>query len=397
LQENDIRRAQLEAAAAALVTWIHARRRTWPDLPADYAPRSDARLNSAPPVTELAPIADAIRPPQPIAPPPPVAPVQTEVEAEAIQPPPTRRNWREMLAGVARVLALVIRAIGRVLRGLAGVLLGVARWFAATVSRRRRRSMRRARRSRRGLAYAAAAGILLLTGWLSQPYWSTITERIVPAEEQPQPAIEKPLATEGSGQLIVRSEPSGARVSVDGKPLGVTPLDINDLSLGRHTVLIEADQGSVRRTVSITADGPTLINESIYAGFLKVFAPFEVQITNGGRALRLDDQNQVMLPPGSYQLQLENAPLGYRETHRVDVSPGQTSTLSIVPPPSSLTVTANVPAVVSVDGEQVGVTPLMDHPIALGTRDIVVRSESGQEKRFTSRVTVAPFQLAVEF
>jgi hypothetical protein len=56
-----------------------------------------------------------------------------------------------------------------------------------------------------------------------------------------------------------------------------------------------------------------------------------------------------------------------------------------------------VPAVVSVDGEQVGVTPLTDHPIALGTRDILVRTESGQEKRFTPRVTVDPLQLAVEF
>ena len=98
---------------------------------------------------------------------------------------------------------------------------------------------------------------------------------------------------------MVRSDPSGARVSVDGKTLGVTPLDVDDLSPGRHTVLIEAEQGSVRRTISINADRPTLVSESIYAGFLKVFAPFELRITSGDRTLRLDDRSQVMLPPGS--------------------------------------------------------------------------------------------------
>jgi hypothetical protein len=397
LEENDVRRAQLVAAAEALVTWIDARRRTWPDLPAEYAPRADVRLNAPPPViTRLAPIAEAIRPLQPTPPAPAADPVETEAP-EASQPQRSRRSWRQIAAGVTRALAGLIRAIGSVIWLLAGVLFNVARWTAAAISRRRRRAAPRARRSRRGLAFAAVAGILLVTGWLGRPYWTTITEHIALSEAQPQPVLDEPVPTMASGQLMVRSEPSGARVSVDGRLLGVTPLDINDLSLGRHTVLIEADQGSVRRTVSITADRPTLVNESIYAGFLKIFAPFELQITSGDRAIRLDDQNQVMLPPGSHQLRLENAALGYRETHRVDVNPGQTSTLSIVPPPSSLTVTANVPAVVSVDGEQVGVTPLTDHPIALGTRDILVRSESGQERRFTPRVTVAPVQLAVEF
>jgi hypothetical protein len=53
--------------------------------------------------------------------------------------------------------------------------------------------------------------------------------------------------------------------------------------------------------------------------------------------------------------------------------------------------------VVLVDGEQVGETPLTNHPIALGTRDIVVRSIAGPERRYTRRVTVAPIQIEVDF
>jgi hypothetical protein len=142
---------------------------------------------------------------------------------------------------------------------------------------------------------------------------------------------------------------------------------------------------------------PALVSESIFGGFLKVFAPFELRITDGTRAIQLDDQNQVLLPPGSYELQLENASLGYRETRRVDVNPGQTTTLSVVPSPSALTVTASAPAVVLVDGEPVGETPLTNHPIALGTRDIVVRSTAGPERRFTRRVTASPVQIEVDF
>jgi hypothetical protein len=149
--------------------------------------------------------------------------------------------------------------------------------------------------------------------------------------------------------------------------------------------------------VTVTADRPALVSESIFAGFLKVFAPFELRITDGRRAIQLDDQNQALLPPGSYALQLENTSLGYRDTRRVEVNPGQTTTLSIVPPPSALTVTASAPAVVLVDGEQVGETPLTNHPIALGTRDIVVRSIAGPERRYTRRVTVAPIQIEVDF
>jgi PEGA domain-containing protein len=393
LQENEARNAQLVAAAEALVTWIHARQRTWPDLP---TPPRHSQLNATASATpELAPIADAIRPLQSIPSVTSVAPVEWD-EAPAVIEPPVRGNWRQRIAGAARGLATVIPVLGAVLRAIVGALLVVARWLSGVVRRPRRRTRQRVRQSRRGPAYAAVAGILLVTGWLGRPYWTTIVEPLSQTASVAPPVEQKALSTT-SGQLMVRSDPSGARVSVDGNLLGVTPLDIDDLSIGAHTVLIEAAQGSLRRTVSISADRPTVVNESIYAGFLKVFAPFELRITAGNRAIRLDDQNQVMLPPGSYQLQLENAALGYQETRRVDVIPGQTSTLSIVPPPSSLTVTANVPAVVSVDGQLIGATPLTEHPIALGTRDILVRSESGQEKRFTPRVTVAPLQLSVEF
>jgi hypothetical protein len=254
--------------------------------------------------------------------------------------------------------------------------------------------------SLRRLAYVAAAAILVVGGWLSQPYWPTLTNPASEpdrATEKPSPAAAAPAPARKTGSLMARSDPPGARVIVDGTPRGVTPLTLDDLSLGRHSVVIETDEGSVRRTVTVSADRTAMVNESVFAGFLKVFAPFDLRISDGTRAIRLDDQNQVLLPPGPYELQLSNAELGYRETRRVDVIPGQTTTVSIVPPPSAVTVVANAPSVVLIDGEQVGETPLVAHPIRLGTRDIVVRSSGGAERRYTRRVTVAPLQIEVDF
>ena len=51
--------------------------------------------------------------------------------------------------------------------------------------------------------------------------------------------IELPKTASTSGQLQVRTEPAGARVSVDGVPRGTSPVTIADLTPGEHAVLLE--------------------------------------------------------------------------------------------------------------------------------------------------------------
>jgi len=200
-----------------------------------------------------------------------------------------------------------------------------------------------------------------------------------------------------SGSLVTASEPSGARVTVDGRFRGFTPLTLNDLSVGSHVVVISGDQGSVRRTVAVTSERTVEMIESIYPGWLKVLAPFELEITEGTREIQLDDRHQTLMPPGPHELRLENRALGYRETRRVEIRPGETASLSLAPARSTLTVTATVQAEVLVDGESVGQTPLSDHPVALGTRGITVRTAAGTERRFSMTVTVKPVRIDVDF
>jgi hypothetical protein len=57
------------------------------------------------------------------------------------------------------------------------------------------------------------------------------------------------------GGLTITSEPSGAEVMVDGEPLGTTPLDLTNVSMGEHTV-------------EITKEGylPVLVNTTVNDG-----------------------------------------------------------------------------------------------------------------------------------
>jgi hypothetical protein len=56
-----------------------------------------------------------------------------------------------------------------------------------------------------------------------------------------------------TGTLEIRSEPSGARVTIDGQPRGTTPATIRDLTPGNHTVVLEAGGRKATETVKIDA------------------------------------------------------------------------------------------------------------------------------------------------
>ena len=255
------------------------------------------------------------------------------------------------------------------------------------------------------LAIAAVGAIVTTAGLLYGPgLWSTASKLTTSGPAQTpgrkggaaSPARSgAPLKT--TGDVRVSSTPAGATVRVDGKPRGVTPIPVTDLAVGSHSVEIQSASGAVRRNVSIAAGQTGEISEEIFSGWLKVFAPFELTITEGTRALRLDERSQVMLPSGPHDLVFANRDLGFEEKRHVELKPGETSTISLTPPRSTLTVTASAAAQVLIDGMPAGGTPLAAVPIDLGTHQIVVRSASGAERRFTVTITVKPLTLNVDF
>jgi hypothetical protein len=54
-----------------------------------------------------------------------------------------------------------------------------------------------------------------------------------------------------TGGLSVRSDPPGARVTIDGQARGTTPVTLRELPPGEHEVVLEAGGRQVRQVVRI--------------------------------------------------------------------------------------------------------------------------------------------------
>jgi hypothetical protein len=240
------------------------------------------------------------------------------------------------------------------------------------------------------LAAAFAGGRYL---WNLMPASTAPPSRTASVESRPAAAT----TGKGVGSLRVTSTPPGAEVLVDGKTRGVTPLTLADLSLGHHEVALKSDAGTVQRTVTVAADQTATVDEAIFSGFVTVYSPFDLTITESGRVLRADDRHQIMLTAGMHELRFTNRALGYETVRRVDIKPGEATNLQLTPDPSLLTVTATDAAEVWLDGARLGDTPLTGAPVPLGEHEIVVKRVAGGERRFTVTIGAKPFALNVEF
>lgn len=197
------------------------------------------------------------------------------------------------------------------------------------------------------------------------------------------------------GRLQVNSDPPGAHVLVDNVPRGVTPLTLDDVPLGNHVVVLQSGTGSVKRSVTVKSDESATLNENIYAGWIKVLAPFDITITEGSKLLRVDDRDQVMLAAGPHDIRFENRAFGFTETRHIEVQPGVTTPLSLAAPYTTLTLTTSAPAELLIDGVNVGKTPLIDYPVQIGTRDVQVKSAAG-DRRLSIAATVKPVVVEVD-
>lgn len=199
------------------------------------------------------------------------------------------------------------------------------------------------------------------------------------------------------GKLRVESDPSGAAVMIDGKPRGNTPLSLDDVPTGKHTVDVMLSGNMVHETVDVKGTKPTVLRTSIYQGWLALFSPIDVKLAADGRPLSLDDQGRVMLPSGTHKLTLQNRALGYTETRTIDIKPGDTTAVNVTLPKTTLTVTTSSPAEVWVDGEKVGDAPITDLAVEIGTRDVLVRSPEHGERHATITATMNPARVAIDF
>jgi PEGA domain len=216
--------------------------------------------------------------------------------------------------------------------------------------------------------------------------------------------LELPKAASAVGQLQVRTEPTGVHVIIDGVQRGTSPLTVAELSPGTHSVRLESDLGSVAQNVTIEAGVTASLVVPLAAaqgaslsGWVSVRSPVVVELFEQGRLLGTSGIDRIMLPTGKHDIDLVNEPLGLRETSTVQVSPGKVSPISITPPKGNVSLNAIPWATVSIDGENVGDTPIGNLPIAIGPHEVVFRNAQLGEQRRTITVTLrSPARLSVD-
>ena len=216
--------------------------------------------------------------------------------------------------------------------------------------------------------------------------------------------VELPKVEAVEGQLSVRTDPPGATVTVDGQRRGVSPLVIQGLTPGQHTVGLQNSLTSVTEQVMVQAGATAALVVPLSApegvpvsGWVSLNAPIEVQLFEEGRLIGTSRSDRIMMSVGSHSLQLVNETLGYKVNRTVEVNPGRVTPVRIDIPKGSVALNATPWAEVWVNGDRVGETPIGNVTLPIGTHDVLFRHPDLGEQRHTVTVTMTgPARLSVD-
>src|SRR5206468_4212922 len=106
-------------------------------------------------------------------------------------------------------------------------------------------------------------------------------------------------------------------------------------------------------------------------GRLAVFAKIPLNIVVGGRLRGTTEDGQLMLTPGTYEVELVSDRFNYRETKNFTIEPGRIASYTVTLPTGVLHVSSPDGTDVSIDGKSAGRTPLGDLPVSIGTHEVV--------------------------
>lgn len=233
--------------------------------------------------------------------------------------------------------------------------------------------------------------------------------RIVPvtitAGAQVAQYIELPQEESGVGQLMIRTDPAGARVTIDGVARGTSPVTVPSLPVGDHLVLLESELGSVKHSVTIQPGAtaqlvvPLAAPEGLpVSGWVAVNSPIELQLFEKDRLLGSSRSDRIMVSAGRHEVDLVNEELGYRATRTVEVAAGKVAPIAVEVPNGTIALNATPWAEVWIDGDKVGETPIGNLPLPIGTHDVVFRHPDFAEQRHTATVTLKDVaRVSVEF
>lgn len=176
--------------------------------------------------------------------------------------------------------------------------------------------------------------------------------------------------------VSVEADATGERVRIASPSAAPAPLQLAAApDLSWVSVTSPYPEGILGGTVTDTTSGT-----------IRISSPIPLKVLSGSRVLGSVPGADLKLVAGRHEIELVNAPLGYRSTQVIQVEAGQTLSLHIAPPHGWVTIDASPWAEVSIDGKAVGRTPLGPLPISLGEHQVTFQHPTGGGDR--QRVTV---------
>ena len=115
-----------------------------------------------------------------------------------------------------------------------------------------------------------------------------------------------------TGALRVTSSPEGANVLLGGRVRGRTPLTLDGLSAGRHTLHIRSTSGTVSATATVVAGETVTVDVPIFAGWVQIHAPVELSVSVDGTRVGTSLDGQILLAPGTHRVEVASETLGSR-------------------------------------------------------------------------------------
>ena len=244
------------------------------------------------------------------------------------------------------------------------------------------------------MAVAIAGGRYLMT----RDRAAAADESKTVAATKPEPIVQAkaPAPSGSTGTLTIESIPTGAKVLLNGTHAGETPLRLEGLPAGRHTVTLVTDSVSVKRTVRVEAGKTVALDVPVFSGWVAIFAPIVLEVSEGNKGLGSTEQGRILLSPGRHVLTVTNRQYGYSSTHEVEIGAGEETPLNLTPT-GRVNLNAVPWAEVWMDGTRVGETPIANLEVPLGTREFVFKHPQHGERRVTTTISATPAAVSVDF
>lgn len=248
------------------------------------------------------------------------------------------------------------------------------------------------------LAAAAVIGIIAVIG-VGRYFLATHKEPTETVETAPvkEPAPPEKVEPGKPGTVDIATQPAGAHVFLDGKAVGDSPVTLQGVTSGKHTLTFVTSSGTVKKSIRVEPGKPLSVEVPIYSGWLAVFSPVTLDVAENGKSIGSTEQGRLMLPPGPHTLTFSSSDMGYKTTQDVVILPGEEKSVSLIPT-GELNANATPWAEVWMNGKKVGETPMAALRVPLGTHEVVFKNPTFPDRQVTVTVrSTAPAIAFVDF